>query len=213
MHLLPWPVLQALVAKPLLAQFGGRVRVAVSGGAPPRPPLPGAFWPGLLLVQAMARRNLARGCEHGARQRPCQRGPRAAGHVEVARTASCRCAAHRDERLLEAPRKTPLKPWTPKAGWHRRPGRHRRWLHLHPGRIMIIVTSTGEKSRRRPGARPAVRPAARTDLCGGREPPFIACVAVLKRDEWCAWPKAWAWMRKDPGSLNNPGAPRQPGAY
>lgn len=31
---LVWPVLQRLVAQPLLDQFGGRVRVAVSGGAP-----------------------------------------------------------------------------------------------------------------------------------------------------------------------------------
>jgi long-chain acyl-CoA synthetase len=31
---LPWPLLQRLVARPLMAQFGGRVRVAVSGGAP-----------------------------------------------------------------------------------------------------------------------------------------------------------------------------------
>ena len=44
MHLLPWPVLQALVAKPLLAQFGGRVRVAVSGGAPLAHHCQGAFW-------------------------------------------------------------------------------------------------------------------------------------------------------------------------
>jgi long-chain acyl-CoA synthetase len=29
-----WPVLQRLVGRTLLAQFGGRVRVAVSGGAP-----------------------------------------------------------------------------------------------------------------------------------------------------------------------------------
>ncbi len=31
---LAWPLLQRLVARPLLAQFGGRIRVAISGGAP-----------------------------------------------------------------------------------------------------------------------------------------------------------------------------------
>ncbi len=43
MAALPWPVLQALVATPLLAQFGGRVRVAVSGGAPLSPTIAKCF--------------------------------------------------------------------------------------------------------------------------------------------------------------------------
>ena len=52
MAALPWPLLQALVAKPLLAQFGGRVRVAVSGGAPLSPTIAKCFLGlGLQLVQ------------------------------------------------------------------------------------------------------------------------------------------------------------------
>lgn len=52
MAALPWPVLQALVAKPLLAQFGGRVRVAVSGGAPLSPTIAKCFLGlGLPLIQ------------------------------------------------------------------------------------------------------------------------------------------------------------------
>ena len=49
---LPWPLLRALVARPLLAQFGGRVRVAVSGGAPLSPTIAQCFLGlGLPLVQ------------------------------------------------------------------------------------------------------------------------------------------------------------------
>ncbi|MGN6898313.1 AMP-binding protein, partial [Neisseria sp. P0015.S002] len=52
MRALPWPLLRALVAKPLLAQFGGRVRVAVSGGAPLSPTIAHCFLGlGLQLVQ------------------------------------------------------------------------------------------------------------------------------------------------------------------
>ncbi len=40
---LPWPLLQAWVAKPLQAQFGGRLRVAVSGGAPLSPAIARCF--------------------------------------------------------------------------------------------------------------------------------------------------------------------------
>lgn len=40
---LPWPLLQSWVAKPLQAQFGGRLRVAVSGGAPLSPAIARCF--------------------------------------------------------------------------------------------------------------------------------------------------------------------------
>jgi len=40
---LNWPVLKALAAQPLLDQFGGRLRVAVSGGAPLSPALAHCF--------------------------------------------------------------------------------------------------------------------------------------------------------------------------
>ncbi|GAB2750476.1 AMP-dependent synthetase/ligase [Melaminivora jejuensis] len=51
-RLLPWPLLRALVAVPLLEQFGGRVRVAVSGGAPLSPAIARCFLGlGLGLVQ------------------------------------------------------------------------------------------------------------------------------------------------------------------
>src|SRR5690606_9533766 len=49
---LPWPLLRLLVAQPLLAQLGGRVRVAVSGGAPLSPTIARCFLGlGLPLVQ------------------------------------------------------------------------------------------------------------------------------------------------------------------
>ncbi len=52
MAALPWSLLQALIAKPLLAQFGGRVRVAVSGGAALSPTIAKCFLGlGLPLVQ------------------------------------------------------------------------------------------------------------------------------------------------------------------
>ncbi|MEK8046557.1 AMP-dependent synthetase/ligase [Ideonella margarita] len=38
-----WPVLQAVLARPVLARFGGQVRVAVSGGAPLPPAIARAF--------------------------------------------------------------------------------------------------------------------------------------------------------------------------
>ena len=42
-RLVPWPLLQAWVAKPLQAQLGGRLRVAVSGGAPLSPAIARCF--------------------------------------------------------------------------------------------------------------------------------------------------------------------------
>jgi long-chain acyl-CoA synthetase len=49
---LAWPLLRLLVARPLLAQFGGRIRVAVSGGAPLSPAIARCFLGlGLPLVQ------------------------------------------------------------------------------------------------------------------------------------------------------------------
>src|SRR5690606_22530429 len=49
---LAWPLLSRLVAKPLLAQFGGRLRVAVSGGAALSQPIAHTFLGlGLPIVQ------------------------------------------------------------------------------------------------------------------------------------------------------------------
>src|SRR5206468_9407429 len=49
---LAWPLLSRLVARPLLAQFGGRLRVAVSGGAALSQPIAHTFLGlGLPIVQ------------------------------------------------------------------------------------------------------------------------------------------------------------------
>ena len=191
MAALPWPLLQALVAKPLLAQFGGRVRVAVSGGAPLSPTIAKCFLGlGLHLVQGYGMTETAPVVSANS---PDDNDPACVGRalpgVEV---------RIGDNRELQV-----RGPIVMKGYWNRPEDTAKilspdGWLgtgdqaEIINGRIYIrgrikeiIVTSTGEKVP--PGdleLAVLADPALEQAFVVGENRPFIACVAVIKPDEW-----------------------------
>ena len=91
-----WPVLDRLVGRKLRAQFGGRVRVAVSGGAPLSYPVARCFLSlGLPLLQGYGMTETspvvaANGVDDNDPAAHCR-----ASRCALASTASCRCVARR----------------------------------------------------------------------------------------------------------------------
>lgn len=215
MAALPWPVLQALVAKPLLAQFGGRVRVAVSGGAPLSPTIAKCFLGlGLPLIQGYGMTETAPVVSVNALDDndPACVGKALPG-VEV------RIGENRELQVRG--------PIVMKGYWKRPEDTAKilgadGWLgtgdqaEIVNGRIYIkgrikeiIVTSTGEKIP--PGdlelallADPLLEQA----FVVGENRPFIACVAVLKRDEWQRLAGDLGLSAQDADSLNHPSVHR-----
>ena len=215
MAALPWSVLQALVAKPLLAQFGGRVRVAVSGGAPLSPTIAKCFLGlGLPLIQGYGMTETAPVVSVNALDDndPACVGKALPG-VEV------RIGENRELQVRG--------PIVMKGYWKRPEDTAKilsadGWLgtgdqaEIVNGRIYIkgrikeiIVTSTGEKIP--PGdlelallADPLLEQA----FVVGENRPFIACVAVLKRDEWQRLAGDLGLSAQDADSLNHPSVHR-----
>ena len=215
MAVLPWPVLEALVAKRLLAQFGGRVRVAVSGGAPLSPTIAKCFLGlGLPLIQGYGMTETAPVVSVNALDDndPACVGKALPG-VEV------RIGENRELQVRG--------PIVMKGYWKRPEDTAKilnadGWLGTGDqaeivndriyikGRIKeIIVTSTGEKIP--PGdlelallADPLLEQA----FVVGENRPFIACVAVLKRDEWQRLAGDLGLSAQDADSLNHPSVHR-----
>lgn len=215
MAALPWPLLQALVATPLLAQFGGRVRVAVSGGAPLSPTIAKCFLGlGLPLIQGYGMTETAPVVSVNALHDndPACVGKALPG-VEV------RIGENRELQVRG--------PIVMKGYWKRPEDTARilgpdGWLgtgdqaDIVGGRIYIrgrikeiIVTSTGEKVP--PGdlelallADPLLEQA----FVVGENRPFIACVAVLQRDEWQRLAADLGLSAQDAASLNHPSVHR-----
>ena len=215
MAALPWPVLQALVAKPLLAQFGGRVRVAVSGGAPLSPTIAKCFLGlGLPLVQGYGMTETAPVVSVNSLDDndPAYVGKALPG-VEV---------RIGDNRELQVRGPIVMK------GYWKRPEDTARilgpdgWLgtgdqaDIVNGRIYIkgrikeiIVTSTGEKVP--PGdlelallADPLLEQA----FVVGENRPFIACVAVLNPGDWQRLAADLGLPPQAADSLNHPSVHR-----
>ena len=215
MAALPWPVLQALVAKPLLAQFGGRVRVAVSGGAPLSPTIAKCFLGlGLPLIQGYGMTETAPVVSVNALDDndPACVGKALPG-VEV---------RIGDNHELQVRGPIVMK------GYWKRPEDTARilspdgWLgtgdqaDIVNGRIYIkgrikeiIVTSTGEKVP--PGdlelallADPLLEQA----FVVGENRPFIACVAVLNAGEWQRLAADLGLNPRAADSLNHPSVHR-----
>ena len=215
MAALPWPVLQALVAKPLLAQFGGRVRVAVSGGAPLSPTIAKCFLGlGLPLIQGYGMTETAPVVSVNALEDndPACVGKALPG-VEV---------RIGDNHELQVRGPIVMK------GYWKRPEDTARilspdgWLgtgdqaDIVNGRIYIkgrikeiIVTSTGEKVP--PGdlelallADPLLEQA----FVVGENRPFIACVAVLNAGEWQRLAADLGLNPQAADSLNHPSVHR-----
>jgi len=208
---LPWIVLDPLVARPLREQFGGRVRVAVSGGAPLSPAIARCFLGlGLPLLQGYGMTETAPVVSVNTPKdnRPASVG-RALPGVEV------RIGENRELQVRG--------PIVMKGYWNRPEDTARilsddGWLgtgdqaEIIDGRIHIrgrikeiIVTSTGEK------VPPADLELAITSdplfeqaFVVGENLPFIACVAVLHREEWLRLAREVGLDAKDPASLNHP---------
>ena len=188
---LPWPLLQALVARPLLARFGGRVRVAVSGGAPLSPAIARCFLGlGLPLLQGygMTETSPVLAVNLLEDNDPATVG-RALPGVEA------RIGENRELQVRA--------PSVMKGYWKREDDTARildaeGWLatgdqaEIVNGRIRIlgrikeiIVTSTGEKVP--PGDLElaiTADPLFEQAFVVGEQRPFITCVAVLQREEW-----------------------------
>ena len=212
---LPWWLLQMLVAQPLLDEFGGRVRVAVSGGAPLSPTIAQCFLGlGLPLVQGYGMTETAPVVSVNTLKdnRPDSVGRWLPG-VEV-RIGENRELQVRGDIVM-------------KGYWNRPEDTARTlsrdgWLstgdqaELVDGRIYIrgrikeiIVTSTGEK------VPPAdlelaitADPLFAQALVVGDNRPFIACVAVLEPGEWRRLATQLGLEADAPASLAHPNAVR-----
>ena len=208
---LPWPLLQRLVARPLLEQFGGRVRVAISGGAPLSASIARCFLGlGLPVLQGYGMTETApvvavNGLDDN---HPASVG-RALPGIEV---------RIGDNRELQV--RGPIV----MQGYWKRPEDTARilspegWLgtgdqaEIVDGRIYIrgrikeiIVTSTGEK------VPPADLELAVTSdplfeqaFVVGENLPFIACVAVVHPEEWQRVARGLGLDPKDAASLAHP---------
>lgn len=188
---LPWALLRRLAAQPVLAQFGGRVRVAVSGGAPLSPAIARCFLGlGLPLLQGYGMTETAPVvAANGLNDNDPATVGRALPGVEVR-------IGHNRELQVRGPS-------VMKGYWKREEDTNRildaqGWLstgdqaEIANGRIRIlgrikeiIVTSTGEKVP--PGDLELAilgDPLFEQVFVVGEQRPFIACVALLQREEW-----------------------------
>ena len=215
MNALPWPLLRTLVAKPLLAQFGGQVRVAVSGGAPLSPTIAKCFLGlGLPLVQGYGM---------------TETSPVVSVNALVDNDPACvgRALPGVEVRIGEN-RELQVRGPIVMQGYWKRPEDTARilspegWLgtgdqaDIIDGRIFIkgrikeiIVTSTGEKVP--PGDLELAitsDPLFEQAFVVGENRPFIACVAVVFRDEWQRLAAELGLNPKDPISLQHPSAQR-----
>ena len=210
-----WPLLDKLVAGKLRAQFGGRVRVAVSGGAP--------------LSHAVARCFLGLGL-------PLLQGY---GMTETSPVVAANGVDDNDPATVGRPlpgvevrigdnRELQVRgPLVMQGYWKRADDTARvltpdGWLStgdqadLQDGRIRIrgrikeiIVTSTGEKVP--PGDLElaiAVDPLFAQVLVVGENQPFIACVAVVNPVEWRRLAASLGLDAEIEASLHAPGARR-----
>ena len=208
---LAWPLLQRLVARPFLEQLGGRIRIAVSGGAALSAPIARCFVGlGLPLLQGYGMTETspvvsANGVDNN--------DPTTVGHalqgVEVK-------IGENQELLVRGP-SVMLGYWKraddtanilSADGWLRSGDQ----ASIVNGRIRIlgrikeiIVTSTGEKIS------PGDLERSLTDnalfeqvIVIGENRPFITCIAVLKREEWVTLATHLGVDPEDAASLQAP---------
>jgi long-chain acyl-CoA synthetase len=163
---LVWPVLKRAVADKVLAQLGGRLRVAVSGGAPIAEPIIRLFLSlGLDVLQGYRHyRDLAGGCgQHAGRQRPTHCGPAARRDRGQDRRQRGAAGARpeRHGRLLAQAGGDAQGDRGRRLAAHRRPGPHRgRADHDHgPNQRHHRHLNRREDRTRRPGDGHRVRSA------------------------------------------------------
>lgn len=205
---LAWPALRRLVAGKLLARLGGRVRVAVTGGAPLNPKIARCFLGlGLPVLEGYG---LTEAAPTVAANTAEDNLPGAVGRalpgVELK-------LGDNDELLVRGPN-VMLGYWNnprasaeaiPPDGWLRTGDVAR----IEDGRVFIVgrlkeilVTSTGEKV---PPAdvEMAITEEALFDqaMVIGEGKPFLAALLVLNPDAWRAFAREAAVDPDDPGSL------------
>lgn len=209
---LAWPLLSRLVAKPLLAQFGGRLRVAVSGGAALSQPIAHTFLGlGLPIVQGYG---MTESSPVVAANTPEDNDPATVGRVLPGVEVKI---GDNKELLVRGPN-------VMRGYWKREEDTARAladgWLHtgdqaaIENGRVRIlgrvkeiIVTSTGEKI-----APVDLEMAILADplfeqaYCFGDNRPFIAAIVVLGRASWQRLAAELGLDAADPASLHVPAA-------
>ncbi|MFO6421666.1 AMP-dependent synthetase/ligase [Hylemonella sp. W303a] len=214
LRLLPWALLRKLVAQPLMAQFGGRIRIAVSGGAPLAQTQARCFLGlGLPLLQGYG---MTETSPVVAANRPDDNDPATVGRALPG--VQVRIAANRELQVRGA---------SVMRGYWNRPEDTARvldaegWLSTGDqaeidarGRIRIlgrikeiIVTSTGEKVP--PGdLEQAIlaAPLFEQVFVVGEQRPFIAAVAVVQADEWTKLANKLGVDPKDDNNLAHPEA-------
>lgn len=212
---LPWFVLKSLVAKPLLAQFGGQLRVAVSGGAPLSPTIAQCFLGlGLPMIQGYGMTETSPVVAANALEdnRPETVGKVLPG-IEV---------RIGDDQELQV-----RGPVVMKGYWNRPEDTARSftsdgWLRtgdqaaIEEGRIRIkgrikeiIVTSTGEKVPPNDVEQAImVDPLFEQVFVVGEDRPFIASVAVVNAGEWKEIAQSLGLDPDSDDSLQHPAAER-----
>ncbi len=212
---LTWPMFARLVAQPLLARFGGRLRIAVSGGAPLSPAIAHCFLGlGLPLLQGYGMTETSPVVAVNA---PQDNDP-----VTVGRALNGVEVRIGEDRELMVRGASVMKGYWKRAEDTARVLEADGWLHtgdqaeIVDGRIRIrgrikeiIVTSTGEKLP--PGD-------LELAICGdplfeqafviGENRPFVACVAVLSTAHWTRLAATLGLNAADPAALNSPAAQR-----
>jgi long-chain acyl-CoA synthetase len=203
-----WPLLRGLAARPVLARFGGRVRVAVSGGAPLPPAIARCFLGlGLPLLQGYGMTETSPVVGVNA---PDDNDPASIGRALPG--VSVRIGANRELQVSG--------PSVMRGYWNRPEDTakvlsHDGWMatgdqaEVVDGRIFIrgrikeiIVTSTGEKV-------PPVDlelaicedPLFEQAFVLGENKPFIGAVAVLNAAEWQRLADSLGLDPADPASL------------
>lgn len=209
---LAWPLLSRLVAKPLQAQFGGRLRVAVSGGAALSQPIAHTFLGlGLPIVQGYG---MTESAPVVAANTPEDNDPATVGRVlpgvEV-------MIGENKELLVRGPN-------VMRGYWKREEDTAKAlaggWLHtgdqaaIEDGRVRIlgrvkeiIVTSTGEKIAPVDLEMAIVAdPLFEQAYAFGDNRPFIASIVVLGREPWERLARSVGLDPADPKSLEAPAA-------
>lgn len=190
---LAWAFLEPLVARPLLARFGGRLRVAVSGGAPLSATIARCFLGlGLPLVQGYG---MTETSPVVAANAPDDNDPATVGRTLAG-----------VEVRIGADRELQVRGPSVMRGYWKRPEDTERafvdgWLRtgdqaaIEAGRIRIlgrlkeiIVTSTGEKVAP-VDVELAITSDARFEQAWvfGDNRPFVGCVVLLERRAWIRW--------------------------
>ena len=209
---LMWPLLKRLVARPLLAQFGGRLRLAVSGGAPLSQTIAHCFLGlGLPVLQGYGMTETSPIVSGNALD---DNDPASVGRP----LAGVQVRIGDQQELLVRGRSVMRGYWKREQdttaafvdGWLRTGDQ----VAIEDGRIRIlgrlkeiIVTSTGQKIA------PAdlelsitSDPLFEQAYAFGDNRPFIACIVVLSRSGWERLASALKLNPDDPASLQVSGA-------